>query len=312
MSTVASNLFKLATRIDPVAKGTSSTIAGQKFKSPSDATAITGATYNGTLIRLTSATHGLTTGQYASVYGVAGTTGANNTAGNPAWVITAVDANTVELQGSTFNNAYSTGGTLTGSLVGSVDGARFTRGRLLDIYNEARFTLWNAIYETKSSEEISKYVYGSALTANLTFAYSSPYTSAAIPSGYIRLISLYAYNGSPVVVFPNSLLQSVQAGGAHFTTSATNLIAFQLGANFSVCGSFATELGNGSSSHYATLNYYGMSNWTWATDVLPGTTVEVFSPDVEPILIEIACAIADEQSNSDTLALAKTLLNKKA
>lgn len=74
---------------------------------------ITGAANNGSgAIRLTVAdTSDLTTGQKKSVTDVAGTTEANGT-----WTITVVSGTTVDLQGSTFANAYVSGGTLGGSV----------------------------------------------------------------------------------------------------------------------------------------------------------------------------------------------------
>lgn len=71
--------------------------------------AVSGAVSNGAgLIRLTATGHGMSTGDSVAVYGVTGTTEANG-----QWIITKVDANTVDLQGSTFTNAYVSGGTLT-------------------------------------------------------------------------------------------------------------------------------------------------------------------------------------------------------
>ncbi len=313
MSLAQSNLLKFCLRVDPTAKGSSATIAGQKFQGVGSGTTITGAANNGSgLIRITAASHGLVTGQYASIYGVSGVTAANSTAGNPAWLVTRIDANNVDLQSSTFAGTYSgSGATITGALVGSVDGTRFTRQRLLDMYNEARMILFTALYDTKPKDTLDRYVYGAAINANLTFSYSAPFSSASMPTGFIKLISLYAYNGYPVIVFPLNMFQEVQKGGVHFTTSATNLIGFHFGNYFRVIGSFASELGDGSLSHYATLTYYGITDLVWATDILTNTTYESFSLDVEPMLLEIACAIADEQSSADTLALAKTLLNRK-
>jgi hypothetical protein len=66
---------------------------------------ITGAT-NATPIVLTSANHGLATGQSVSIVGVGG-----NTAANGVWVVTVVDANTFSLGGSAGNGAYTAGGT---------------------------------------------------------------------------------------------------------------------------------------------------------------------------------------------------------
>lgn len=70
---------------------------------------ITGAANNGSgLIRITAASHGYATGDRIAVYGVVGTTEANG-----AWTVTVINANTFDLQGSTFTNAYVSGGTST-------------------------------------------------------------------------------------------------------------------------------------------------------------------------------------------------------
>lgn len=70
---------------------------------------ITGAANNGSgLIRITSAAHGFVDGDRVGVYGVVGTTEANG-----AWVVTGATANTFDLTGSTFTNAYVSGGTAT-------------------------------------------------------------------------------------------------------------------------------------------------------------------------------------------------------
>jgi hypothetical protein len=70
---------------------------------------ISNAANNGSgLIRLTiSSTTTLATGNEVTVNSVQGTTEANN-----AWLVTVIDGVTVDLQGSTFTNAYTTGGTL--------------------------------------------------------------------------------------------------------------------------------------------------------------------------------------------------------
>lgn len=69
------------------------------------AVAITGAS-NAAPIVITSAGHGLSTGDAISVSGVAG-----NTAANGVFTITKVDDNTFSLNGSTGNAAYTSGGT---------------------------------------------------------------------------------------------------------------------------------------------------------------------------------------------------------
>lgn len=68
--------------------------------------AVSGAANNGSgLIRLTIASHVFTTGDIAVVRGVGGTTEANG-----RWVVTVINSTTIDLQGSTFANAYTSGG----------------------------------------------------------------------------------------------------------------------------------------------------------------------------------------------------------
>jgi len=310
MSTVQSNLLKLAQRVDPTIKSSSVTAAGQKFQGVSDGTAITNVVTHGGLVQVVSANHGIKNNQYVTILGVTGTGGlaaaVNNTAGNPAWIATLIDANTIDLQGSTFAGAFTSGGTLVGGMVGSI-GGRYTRQRLLDIYNEARRILFNALSESKSPAELGKIVYGTFTSASIAIAtYSAPYRSIPKPSGFIKLVNMVDGATTPVRidVLPTSLLEDVRTSiTPTYTASATNLLAFEIGANWNLFGNFGTSP--------AAVDYYGIVDWTWITDVLPGTTVEVFRSDIEPMIIEIAEALANEQSNLDALALAKTLLNKR-
>lgn len=76
---------------------------------------VTGAANNGSgLIRITSTAHGLSTGCSVTIASVTGTTEANGT-----WTVTKVTADTFDLQGSTFANAYVSGGTWTKTLNGT-------------------------------------------------------------------------------------------------------------------------------------------------------------------------------------------------
>ena len=75
-----------------------------------DSRTITNAT-NATPIVVTSASHGLTTGDVITVEGVVG-----NTNANAEWVVTKIDANSFSLDGSAGNAGYTSGGTFTGSL----------------------------------------------------------------------------------------------------------------------------------------------------------------------------------------------------
>lgn len=70
------------------------------------AKSITGAADNGSgAVRITCATHGFSDGATVLIHDVAGCTEANDT-----WQIDYVDANTFDLLGSTYANAYTSGG----------------------------------------------------------------------------------------------------------------------------------------------------------------------------------------------------------
>ena len=75
-----------------------------------DSRTITNAT-NASPIIVTSASHGLSTGDVITIEGVVG-----NTNANAEWVITKIDANSFSLDDSTGNAGYTSGGTFTGSL----------------------------------------------------------------------------------------------------------------------------------------------------------------------------------------------------
>lgn len=66
---------------------------------------ITGAATHGGLIQITSNGHKLNTGNRVTITGIVGTTEANAT-----WVVTRQSGNTFDLNGSTFTNAYVSGG----------------------------------------------------------------------------------------------------------------------------------------------------------------------------------------------------------
>lgn len=301
MSLVQGNLLKLAMKIDPTTK------SGKKFCDTTNNGISIASSTNATPIEITTdVAHGRATGDKVSIYGHLVNTAANNTAANPAWTVTYVSPTKLTLDDSIGNGVGIDTGTVTPFMVGSIDAARIPRQRLLDIYNEARFVLFNALYETKPPTEIDDFVYGNVLTTSVAISYSAPYNSIAKPSGCIRKISMFDSAATPqeIHILPITLLPDVKRGLVDSVkVTATNLLAFEIGSNWSIVGNYGTSP--------AIITYYGIIAWTWATDVLPNSTLETFNPSIEAILIEIAEAIADEQSGTDPLALAKMLLNKK-
>jgi len=80
------------------------TDSGNTFKS--NTLAVTGAT-NATPIEITTAAHGLATGDLVTITGAVG-----NTAANGTWMITRTAATTFTLNGSVGNGAWTSGGTV--------------------------------------------------------------------------------------------------------------------------------------------------------------------------------------------------------
>lgn len=120
------------------------------------ALSISGAADNGSgLIRLTvSSTSGLSNGQVKAVSGVSGTTEAN---GN--WVITVVDGTHVDLQGSTYANAYVSGGLVGGSLddlpfsLDDISASAFTQLSIVSTNHELGFFSGPAMEATVETPE---------------------------------------------------------------------------------------------------------------------------------------------------------------
>ena len=97
---------------------------------------ITGVANNGSgLFRVTATAHGFSTGNPVGISGVLGTPNANGT-----WTITVIDANTFDLQGSTFAGTYTSGGKagITGTV--KIDE--------VPVYNEIR---GNCVYQNKEN-----------------------------------------------------------------------------------------------------------------------------------------------------------------
>lgn len=92
---------------------------------------VTGAVNNGAgAIRLTVVGHGRSTGDHCSINTVGGVPNATG-----VWAITVIDANTVDLIGSTFGGAFTVGGTLDfGAVI--YNGVGFTGVRARNIYVE--------------------------------------------------------------------------------------------------------------------------------------------------------------------------------
>jgi len=115
---------------------------------------VTGAANNGSgLIRITAASHGFDTGERVGIASVGGTTEANG-----SWTITVITANTFDLQGSAFVNAYTAGGTIFPGIFYSTD-----VGRLLRMQQG---TTWGYA-------KIATFVHAGSVTVDITDTFTS-------------------------------------------------------------------------------------------------------------------------------------------
>lgn len=267
--------------------------------------------------------------------------------------------------------------------IGVTDGDRFTKQRLLDCYNEARFVLLQAMRSSMAQERLSKEISLSTIITNIVFTATGDSWKYTLPSDYVRFISLSGryLNGSVVsttflpivllsipeyavvvegqnphyaqsatnrfVVESAGVLQSIRgvantsylsivvgtgtvsngAGGTTVTGVGTLFLSqisvgatISIGSESKIVSAIASDTSltcaaitsaNTGVVFYVTdykLAYYGLTTWT-LTNITNGTTTEVFNVEYEPILIEVAEAICNEQGVAEVGALAKKLLN---
>lgn len=292
MATVQNTLLKLLLRIDP------RTERQQLFQNSSGTFTITGAADNGSgLIRITAAGHGLIDDNQVYITGITGTTEANNTAGNPSWLVTKISSSQFDLQGSTFTNVYVSGGSGTGALVGSVDGGRFSRQRQLDIYNEARMLMLTQNLELNGKDATLKLIHG-AVVADTSINFAGGV--ATIPTGFVQEILLNDPSGNKVSIIEARHIASVQN-----VESASNKFVYKAGTQLKALST--TYIANGTYRIW----YQGITDFV-LSDVIGGTTVETIDEDMIPDLILIAEAVALEHGLVSPLELTRLLLAKKA
>ena len=186
--------------------------------------------------------------------------------------------------------------------IGVTDGDKFTSQRLLDCYNFGRFALFSALRQSLPPKKMAEAVAATFQSAAITWTYSSPDTTAPKPAGYLKLESLAIAAAVRAIVLPNNLIGEVRAAINPQLTqnAATNVLAFENTTNFLAPAIDVHGTGK--------IDYYGISNWD-LSDITGGSTVEVFSTELEPILLELAEAVCNEQGMIQVGALANKLIS---
>jgi hypothetical protein len=268
MPTVQSLVKKLAQRVDPYTK------QGGNL----DVVTVTGAT-NASPIVITAAKHGLRTGDTVLVAGVGG-----NTAANGTFTITRLTVDTFSLDGSTGSGAYTSGGSATTLCVS--DGDSFTKQRLVDIYNEARMSLFKALKNVMTKDQLTAAIGGAITDVVMTFTatYGNRYTYA-LPSGFIRAISLdgYAYGNAdmltPIIILPATMIDIVRGNDPTFAQSNTNRFVFEIGTNLIHFGNYVDlQQVSGTVAIAGDTTLVG-TNTKFLTELMVGSAVRVSGMD---------------------------------
>jgi hypothetical protein len=297
MPTVQSQLLKLAQRVDPRTK------SDQVFTDASAAVNIASSTNATPIVVTTSTPHGRSSGDQVYITGHLVNTNANNTGTAPNWYISVQSSTTFALYSDSALSVAVAGngvgvatGTVTSGLIGSIDGSRFTRQRLLDVYNDARLNILAVIAETYPMHRKALEFSGTLVKiTNLQFTTGV----ANKPTGYIAAVYLTDVNNNPIPVLPYSVAPMIRAN-----ESSTIRFVLESGSTF-VTLTGATNIPDASTY---ILVYYGLTNFTLA-QVLDGTTTETLNDDLQTIIIEIAEAIANDVQQVSVNQLTKTLLD---
>lgn len=185
----------------------------------------------------------------------------------------------------------TTGVEFTTSTIGTVDGDRFPKQRLLDCYNEARMALAQAISTQMDGNKKAKAISGQ-IVRKTDFEFTAGL--ATKPTGYVEFISLLDSPGRIITILPSSLYAIMKQ-----LDSYTNPLVFEEGAYLRAVSS--TNVPNASTY---VLRYYGVTDWT-LSDL---STNETFNRHWEPALIQLAEAIANEQGGAQLNSLASALV----
>lgn len=189
---------------------------------------VTGAANNGSgAIRITASSHGFSTGERVHISGVTGTTEANG-----YWNITVITANTFDLIGSTFANAYSAGGTVYTAMFDTNDVGRLIRFR--------EGSTWGYV---KITAVTSGGVATADVKSTLTNTNKKTNFRLGVWSGYVGYPAVVTFHEDRLFFAgatsnPQRLDGSVTAEYANFapsatdgTVSATNALSFTFNAN---------------------------------------------------------------------------------
>jgi len=174
--------------------------------------------------------------------------------------------------------------------IGVKNGERFSKQRLLDIYNEARKIFAEAIMLQWPRVRRTMSVFGTINTANVTFANGQ----ATIPDGYTLGLMLVDQNNREIEIAAaeqKPLLKEFDAVDNPIVYEEGTVLRSENGSAFVPDGQYK-------------LTYYGIQDFTLA-DVTGGTTKETFNESLQPHILDAAVALAQGQARTTVLGIAQ-------
>ena len=220
-------MLSLARRIDPYSK------QGGKL----GVATITGATGTST-VTITAVGHGFQTDDIVLIAGVTVITNVNGT-----HTITVTGTNTFTfVPGSAAAGTYGSGGTATSICVS--DGEKFTKERLLDIYNQARLALFSALMTKYGEEKTIEAISGAVTESQVSFTAAGNRYTSALPTGYARFVGLEGFSGdasgviTPIKKLPVPAIQNVRRESYQYQQSSKERFVFEIGTNLVHYGNY--------------------------------------------------------------------------
>lgn len=199
---------------------------------------------------------------------------------------------------------------ITESTVGTVDGEFVTVTKLLDIYNQARRALFQAMQQSMSPEAVSVRIPGNMYTSNVTMTQSAGIATGALPTDFIRWITMEQKTSEGYVhlrLRPNTDIARVldPDNNPDMAQSTTKMFVFLDGRTITHFGTYVVS-SSGDVSH--PLRYYAVREFSTSDIAAAATTEESFQEGDVPSIIELAKAIANGLDQTGTIDLAKKLI----
>ena len=192
----------------------------------------------------------------------------------------------------------TSGALITTTTVTTNDGDRFPVARRLDIYNEARWALYQAMMKVLGIEKVSEELYTILKSASVTFSGGV----ATLPTDFADVVSLYDSAGI-IRVAPATIVDPILDSDEQHIQGVKYRDVF-------LQGNTLVDLTVGIVGA-KTLLYFALIDWVLA-DIIATDPTETIDDKYHSTLLEIAQAIAREQGGVEVMKLAEQLIGAKA